>query len=401
MFKHYLGVIHLKIVHLCLSGPYNDNWGYQDNLLPLYQQNLGHDVTVIATNTMHGPKGPIIPCEEGDYRLDNGLHIIRISVKPLLTKRLGKAYGYFYVYDLLKSLRPDYIMVHGLVSITALQAVKYKKRINSNCVIVADTHTDFNNSPLKNTLKNKIYYLSLVVLNKICIKHYSRIFGVTPWRIIYASKVYKIPLNQIELLPLGGDTDIIEWDKKQEIRTLVRRKYSIKNSDFVIVSGGKMDEQKNIHSLIEGVAEINKSDIKLIIFGSLADEYKEQITNLLYQYNEKVHYIGFLTTLEIYNLFIAADLAVFPGGHSVLWEQAIACGLPAVFKWWPGMEYLDVGGNCIFLKSANSQEIRNLLEDLLIDFNKILIMREVARSKGYSMFSYREIAKTSLSEAKL
>ena len=72
----------MKIVHFCLSGPYNDNWGYQDNLLPLYQQKLGHDVTVIATNTMHGPKGPIIQCDEGDYRLENGLHIIRISVKP-------------------------------------------------------------------------------------------------------------------------------------------------------------------------------------------------------------------------------------------------------------------------------------------------------------------------------
>jgi hypothetical protein len=127
----------MKIVHFCLSGPYNDNWGYQDNLLPLYQQKLGHDVTVIATNTMHGPKGPIIQCDEGDYRLENGLHIIRISVKPFLTEKLGQAYGYFYVYDLLKSLKPDYIMVHGLVSITALQAIKYKKKINPNCITAA------------------------------------------------------------------------------------------------------------------------------------------------------------------------------------------------------------------------------------------------------------------------
>lgn len=386
----------MKIVHLCLSGPYNDNWGYQDNLLPLYQQKLGHDVTVIATNTMHGSKGSIILCEEGDYRLKNGLHIIRISVKPFLTKKLGQSYGYFYVYDLLKSLKPDYIMIHGLVSITALQAVKYKKRINPNCALIADSHTDFNNAPLKNTLKNKIYYMSLALLNKICIKHYKHIYGVTPWRINYASEVYGIPRNRIKLLPLGGDTDIIEWNKQQEVWTLIRRKYSIGDSEFVIVSGGKLDEQKNIHNLIEAIGEINKLGIKLIIFGSIADEYKERITMLLEKYSERVIYIGFLTTSEIYNLFLAADIAVFPGGHSVLWEQAIACGLPTVFRWWPDMEYLDLGGNVIFLKKADYQEIKDLIEELVTNSTRICTMKEVARTKGYEMFSYRKIAQKSL-----
>jgi 1,2-diacylglycerol 3-alpha-glucosyltransferase len=386
----------MKIVHLCLSGPYNDNWGYQDNLLPLYQQKLGHDVTVIATNTMHGPKGPIVQCDEGDYRLENGLRIIRVSVKPLITKKLGQAYGYFHVYNLLKSLKPDYIMVHGLVSITALQAIKYKKKINPNCIIVAYTHTDYNNSPQKNTLKNKMYFLSLVLLNKITAKHYKRIFGVTPWRVAYANDVYRIPLEKIDLLPLGGDTDIIEWNKQEEIRTLTRNKYSVNNSDFVVASGGKMDEEKNIHNLIKAIGETNKSNVKLIIFGSIADEYREKITHLLNQYKKQVNYVGFLTTSEIYKLFIATDLAVFPGGHSVLWEQAIACGVPTIFKWWPKMEYLDLGGNTIFLEKADYQEIKSLIETLEVNRSRLEEMRVVAQTNGYEVFSYRKIAQKSL-----
>ena len=43
----------MKIVHIAPNAPYNDNWGYQDNLLPRYQKKLGHDVTVIITNKMH------------------------------------------------------------------------------------------------------------------------------------------------------------------------------------------------------------------------------------------------------------------------------------------------------------------------------------------------------------
>lgn len=386
----------MKIVHFCLSGPYNDNWGYQDNLLPLYQQKLGHDVTVIATNTMHGPKGPIIQCDEGDYRLENGLHIIRISVKPFLTEKLGQAYGYFYVYDLLKSLKPDYIMVHGLVSITALQAIKYKKKINPNCIIVADTHADYNNSPPKNTLKNKMYFLSLVLLNKITAKYYKHVFGIAPACIDYADEMYKISLKKMSLLPLGCDTDDIKWGKQEEIRTNICQKYELSGDDFIIVTGGKLDSMKNTHSLIQAVGHITNSKIKLLVFGSIADEYRQQLTELFDKYSDRVIYIGFLSLTEIYDLYLAADLAVFPGSQSALWQQAIACGVPTVFKKWPNISYLDVGGNCIFLEKADPQEIKNVIESLVNNVDKINRMKEVARIKGYQRFSYREIAEHSL-----
>ena len=38
----------MKIVHIAPNAPYNDYWGYQDNLLPKYHKKLGHDVTVYA-----------------------------------------------------------------------------------------------------------------------------------------------------------------------------------------------------------------------------------------------------------------------------------------------------------------------------------------------------------------
>lgn len=386
----------MKIVHLCLSGPYNDNWGYQDNLLPLYHQKLGNDVTVIATNTMHGPKGPIIPTDESDYHLENGLHIIRLSVKPLINMRIGKAYSYFQVYDLLKILKPDFIMIHGLITVTVLQAIKYKKRINLDCNIIADTHQDYNNSPTKNTIKNRIYFMSLRLLNKISIKHYKRIFGVTPWRISYAIKEFGIPIERIDLLPLGCDTDTIKWEEKDEIRLKISRKYGILSSDFIIVSGGKLDHLKNVHSLIEAVGKTRKKNIRLIVFGSINDEYRVQIAGLMDKYSQCVVYTGFLTIPEIYDLYLAVDLAIFPGGHSVLWEQAIACGVPTAIKWWPDMEYLDVGGNCIFLGNADWKEIKKLIESLSSDEKKIQQMKEIATIKGYSKFSYREIAKKSL-----
>lgn len=43
----------MRIVHICLQAPYNDYWGYQDNLLPKYHRKSGHDVTVITTSTIY------------------------------------------------------------------------------------------------------------------------------------------------------------------------------------------------------------------------------------------------------------------------------------------------------------------------------------------------------------
>ena len=99
-----------------------------------------------------------------------------------------------------------------------------------------------------------------------------------------------------------------------------------------------------------------------------------------------------------YNYFLAADLAVFPGTHSVLWEQACACGIPAVFRDWEGMHHVDVGGNAIFLHEDSTEEIEQVLLDLYEHSEKIDKMRKIAQTKGIIEFSYREIARKSIFE---
>lgn len=122
------------------NAPYNDYWGYQDNLLPKYQKKLGHDVTIIVPNLMH-KDGRIVETACGEYVLNDGVRVIRRSYRrgsnrilTNLNSRLEECYS------LLVRLNPDFIFFHGLVSTTIFDAIKYKKRINRNCVIVQDNH---------------------------------------------------------------------------------------------------------------------------------------------------------------------------------------------------------------------------------------------------------------------
>ena len=124
-------MVKINIVHLCLQAPYNDYWGYQDNLLPKYHRKLGHNVTVITTNTKH-ENGKIITIEKDDYRLIDGQRIIRLEYKKYKPQYICDAYRYYKIYDLLCEIKPDFIMVHGLGNISVLQVVKYIKKINKN-----------------------------------------------------------------------------------------------------------------------------------------------------------------------------------------------------------------------------------------------------------------------------
>jgi hypothetical protein len=98
---------------------------------------------------------------------------------------------------------------------------------------------------------------------------------------------------------------------------------------------------------------------------------------------------------KAYDYFLISDLGFFPGTHSVLWEQACACGLPCVFKDWEGMHHVDMGGNCEFLLEDSADVIRNIIFNIYSDKGKIQKMKFAAESCKKEFF-YSEIAKRAL-----
>ena len=103
--------------------------------------------------------------------------------------------------------------------------------------------------------------------------------------------------------------------------------------------------------------------------------------------------------------FIAAsDLAVYPGAHSVLWEQTVCLGIPAAFH---EPEPGDAGHlsntampNAAFLKSGSAEELYDLLKNLTQDETLLKQMGERARRYGADHLSYAELAKRAISLAR-
>ena len=385
----------MKILHIAPNAPYNDGWGYQENLLPKYHKRLGHDVTLIITNTMH-KDGKIVETDCADYISKDGVRIIRLIKRKYFSKILTNLRSKMDVMPYLKEIQPDFVFFHGLISATIFDVIKYKKKINPNCVIVQDNHLDYKNAGNNLSLKIRLIRSYYRKINRKSIKYVERVYGVTPWRQQYAEEYFGIPAEKTSLLVMGGDDDFINLSQKAKIKESIRKELNLSENDFVVITGGKIDKTKNIHLLMQAIKELDKDNLKLIVFG----QANEDMMTLIKELSEDIHirYIGWIDSNKAYDYFLASDLAVFPGTHSVLWEQAVACGIPLIVKDWEGMHHVDVGGNCLFLQDDKVEEIKEKILEVYGNKSFYDNMLKVAEEKGIPTFSYSDIAKRAIEE---
>jgi hypothetical protein len=92
---------------------------------------------------------------------------------------------------------------------------------------------------------------------------------------------------------------------------------------------------------------------------------------------------------------MAADLVVFPGSHSVLWEQACACKVPCIFRYWEGMDHVNNGGNAMFLDEITEDTIIKAIMELHFT-ERYFRMLDAAKSEKTDIYRYSYIAKKSL-----
>ncbi len=354
----------------------------------------GHDVKIVAStetyikNISLGYKSP------GSYLTEEKIPITRLPYVKYLPFFIAKKLRiYKGLSNILDDFKPDIIFIHDCQFLSIRKIALYAAK-NLGTTIFVDGHTDFINSA-KNIISRTLLH---GMIYKWCAKkiepYTKRFYGTLPARVDFLVNFYGLPQNKVELLLFGADDSIIKLKKNKNIRNSLREKHSINKNDFVIISGGKIDLRKNIHILMRAVKNLSLERLKLIVFGTPIEELENQIIKL--SKTPSISYVGWLSTSQIYDYFIASDLAFFPGTHSVLWEQAVGTGLPCVFKDMEGFHHIDLGGNCLFIDQINIPQIQSCIKKLYR--NKILLqkMKEVSSTKGIKKFSYFNIAKRAI-----
>lgn len=387
----------MKILHVCItSNVFNKHYAYQDNLLTKYHSILGHEVSILAPVYSEFDKnsGGIVCTKPGIEIIDYGITVYRL--KPFLNPVMDRHIHWFRHFgQTIESVNPDFIFVHGVNSLNYRFLTRYKKK-HPDVIIVFDSHADINNSCTN--LLSKVYSRYIVrwfIVHRI-VRLSDFFYGVVPARCAFLNEMYGIPKRKIHLLPMGADDEEMHLEKKLEIRNEVRKQLHLDNDDFVIVTGGKIDPLKNIHVLAEAVSKSNQTHIKLVIFGSIRDDMKELFNQLQ---SSRIQYIGWIPSNEVYRYFYAAEMVMFPGLHSVLWEQAVASQVPCAFSKIAGFEHVDVGGNCIFMEEKTVGYYQSLIERLYLDRNYYNRLYKCSRSEKTNQFLYSNIAQKVLDDA--
>jgi len=189
---------------------------------------------------------------------------------------------------------------------------------------------------------------------------------------------------------MGADDEEIEFDKKEDYKKKIREQYCINEKDFLIVTGGKIDESKGTHILMDAVSKMK--NVKLLIFGSPIKEYEKTFYSLI---NSNCRYIGWIDSKDVYIYFLSADLIVFPGQHSVLWEQACATKVPCVFKYYEGMDHINNGGNSIIIQFENDEELKKELKTI-INSDLYNQLKKISESEATDIYLYSKIADKSV-----
>ena len=381
----------MKIVHLCLGCFYPDGYSYQENMLPKFHRQLGYEVEVIASLVTfdRDGKGTFLP-HGGSYLNEYGIPVTRLdNRRPLwLYRKLKRFIG---VDEALEKASPDILFIHGCQFMDMDRVVKYLKR-HQDLRVYVDNHADFSNSGT-NVLSRNVLHRLLWRRAAHRIEPYTiRFYGVLPARVDWLIQMYRLPTEKCELLVMGADDDQVREAYEGGWRERVRAQYGIAADDFLIMTGGKIDAWKTQTLLLmEAVQRLEDPKVRLIVFGSVTPELKARVNELAD--GVKVQYVGWIRSEESYHLWAACDLAVFPGRHSVFWEQVAGMGIPMLVKRWPGTTHVDIGGNVRFLEQDSAQEIESVLRDLLDHEEKLTAMRTAAQKQGKQIFSYREIAR--------
>lgn len=369
----------MKILHI--TGYYNEDLAYQENMLTRGQHELGNEVLVLTSNLLYD-----IPSLEGS-RLKNIGETILDGITIIRTKAIIEIKKNSFVYFLnvlsnLKRISPDYIFIHDKGAYLP-QIIWYKCFINKNVILRMDFHSDFTNS--LNSRLGFVFHYFFKLFFQIFDFAFDKYYYIAPEMGKFARKIYSLNENKLELLRLPGDPTYVNSLSKK----FLRKKWNIQSSDFVILHSGKLPEGKKTIELIKSIK--GTSNI-LLICGSISENMEGQRLHKLICDTSNVTYLGWKNSNELRELIKACDVLVQPGTLSNTFIEAVCIGTPLILGESMQAEDLLVNKKLMIKGKITPKKISNKIEHLKSNIE--FYANESIKNK--KKFHYLTIAKQSI-----
>ena len=179
-----------------------------------------------------------------------------------------------------------------------------------------------------------------------------------------AKRVYKINGIGVDLTKFKFDKDLDHAKFRAEL--------GLSKDDFVVVSVGELNKNKNTYRILQSIKDIDDSKVKYLVCGQgpLKEDYEKFVADNGLQ--DRIKLLGYRKDipkiLQISNVFIMPS---YREGLSLAMMEAMAKGLPIVASKIRGnTDLLGENEGGIFFNPAETNEFTNAIKDLYKDSKK-------------------------------
>jgi glycosyltransferase involved in cell wall biosynthesis len=316
----------MRILHV--ADFVSEKTGYQDFLLPKFHARHGHEVHIVTScwnppapnysASLEPVLGPRV-MEPGTY-VAQGVTIHRLPVRWEFRNRVMLA-G---LRRACHEIEPEAVFVHDTMTPTALRMAGLADSLG--VPIYFDNHSIF--SVQNRSVPSRIGYGAF----RQVMRHYmapraTGFYGVANECVDFLVMAQGVPIDKVDLLPLGVDTDLFHEDL--EGGQAWRRSHGIALDAFVVTQTGKLDPAKDPLTLARAVAELPRRDreLHLVFVGAGPAPYVQSLVEEIE--GRSPHRVSVLPPVEVGKLaavFSGSDVVCYPGGTSMSSLEAAACG---------------------------------------------------------------------------
>ena len=239
--------------------------------------------------------------------------------------------------ELLKMQRYDFMHCHSPIG-GAISRLACKKT-DTKCIYTAHGFHFYKGAPLLNWL---IYYS----IEKWLSRYTNILITINKEDFNRAQRKFK--MKQLEYVS-GVGVDIKQFQLENFDRKEYREKLGYTDEDFVILSVGELNKNKNHEVVLRTIAKLNNPKVKYMIAGQgVLKDYLLNLAEKLHIKNQ-IQLLGFRK--DIPELLNSSDLYVLPSlreGLNVSLMEAIASRIPCVASNIRGNMDLACYGVCLF-----------------------------------------------------
>ena len=307
---------------------YNPDFSYLENKLPVAQAMHGQHVVVFAGMSMfpdHSRETYRKPVEQVTFTRSGSLSIYPCKswfIKKHPGLNLCNANGSL-------KYKPKVVYIHGITSLNIIYGVFFK--LYCGALVLVDCHNDFSNESAYASSRlfrflATLYGLAIKTLLKTTI--IKKVISIGKGSTNYCTKRLGLSLTDIKEIGLGYDSDIFSYSP----RLATKRAPNPANRSFHVGVIGKFSREKNLDAVADFI-DILKSrnyHVAITLAGAFLDQdsraQAEMLKNLAHDYK----FLGVIDAKKRKAFFDEMDLCVWAGRPSILIQECIACGCPAL-----------------------------------------------------------------------